>query len=198
MRRDGFDGAMRHLDRNVDFIWRATGGGNGPVRHAREPLAAAVLDLEPAKTLPLAIRDDNVVLLARPIDGDVSTSQFAAHLRLQDQTHAPRACLRSRRFLYWRSRHRTAGRGLPTGCRSQPIRRGTGPKLVLVARDAEGDSTANRLGRGRMHPSATPLIHASFRYAPLRTNERQTLPSNRAGKVQDADWAHSRHAAGSL
>jgi hypothetical protein len=48
---------MRHLDCYVDFIWRATGGGNEPGRHAREPLAA-VLDLEPAKTLPLAIRDD--------------------------------------------------------------------------------------------------------------------------------------------
>jgi hypothetical protein len=35
-----------------------------------------------------------------------------------------------------------------------------------------------------MHASATPLIHASFRYAPLRTNDRQTLSSNCAGKYR--------------
>src|SRR4029077_16148839 len=165
--------AMRHLDSNKDCIRRAVCGGDEPVRHTREPLTA-VLDLEPAKPLALVVGDDNIMLLTRPIYGGVPTLCLDAHSRLQDQTHAPRACLRSRLFLYWRSLLGTAGRGLPTGCRSQPIRRGTSPKRVLVARDAESAATANRLGRGRMRPSALPIIFACFRYASLRNNDRET------------------------
>src|SRR6478672_1196372 len=149
-------GAMRHLDSNKDCIRRAVGGGDEPVRHTREPLTA-VLDLESAKPLALVVGDDNIMLLTRPIYGGVPTLCLDAHSRLQDQTHAPRACLRSHLFLYWRSQLGTAGRGLPTGCRSQPIRRGTSPKRVLVARDAGSAATANRLGRGRMRPSALPI-----------------------------------------
>src|SRR6476660_2122423 len=139
------DRAMRHLDSNKDCIRRAVCGGDEPVRHTREPLTA-VLDLEPAKPLALVVGDDNIMLLTRPIYGGVPTLCLDAHSRLQDQTHAPRACLRSHLFLYWRSQLGTAGRGLPTGCRSQQIRRGTSPKQVLVARDAESAATANRLG----------------------------------------------------
>src|SRR5215510_11813568 len=169
------DRAMRYLDSNKDCIRRAVGGGDEPVRHARKPLTA-VLDLQPAKPLALVVGDDNIMLLTRPIYGGVPTPWLNAHSCLQDQTHAPRACLRSRLFLYWRSQLGTAGRGLPTGCRSQPIRRAhkseTGARGTGCRECFHGESA-----RSRQDAPVGARDHSCFvslRFTPK--NDRETCP----------------------
>src|SRR5262245_2766618 len=78
-------------------------------------------------------------------------------------------------FLYWRSR-----RGLPTGHRLRPLRRGTSPRVALTKtwrrrshQVAPGESARSR----KIAPfrAVTRRGHASFRYAPLRVPPRHYL-----------------------
>jgi len=96
-------------------------------------------------------------------------------------TGAPNSGRRGAVFLQDVDRSQSAGR--------------TSPKRVLVARDAESASTANRLGRGRMRPSAPAIILASFRYASLpRMIAKPVLKPHRQGTgCRPAGWAcHAR------
>src|SRR5262245_48380043 len=85
-------------------------------------------------------------------------------------TGAPNSGRRGAVFLQDVDRSQSAGR--------------TSPKRVLVARDAESASTANRLGRGRMRPSALAIILASFRYASLRKNDLETCPQTASARYR--------------
>ena len=117
--------------------------------------------------------------------------------------HAPRACLRSRRFLNWRSQHGPAGRrscyrmsiaANPPGHRSQTGARGTGCRRCCHGKSA-------RLSQDAPVGAPDHSCFVSLRFT--SQNDREALSSSRTDKVQDAGpsgrggtgWARGRDPA---
>src|SRR6516165_10718687 len=84
----------------------------------------AVLEDSLGDLSTIRVREEHMMALRRPIDADVPLS-LIGHIFPQFEPTSHRDL---RRSLYWRSESRTqVRRGLPTGHRSRPIRRGTCP-----------------------------------------------------------------------
>src|SRR5262249_52404284 len=89
-------------------------------------------------------------------------------------------------------------RGLPTGHRLRPFRRGTCPVLALAGAGSGWLLPANRLGperyrcSGRRPPVGTRRFATPHSACPLR----RYLPENRAEEVQDAGNLHVRDCVG--
>src|SRR5713101_2651383 len=128
---------MRHLDGDVDLAGLgAAAGGQQPGRHLGQTLAGMLEDFL-ADVVALLVDEPHMVALACPVDTGIPTLSIThAVTPLQTASHRD-----PRRYLYWRSpclRHER--RGLPTGHRSRPIRRGTCPPQVIVSRGGVGCS----------------------------------------------------------
>ena len=112
---------------------------------------------DPAAVL---VRQEKMMALARPIDASIPSS-FINHPRSPLKRTSRRNL---RRSLYWRSESGLrVRRGLPTGHRSRPIRRGTRPPQVIGSQGAIGCS--RRIGS------------VSEEYAALDRRPRVTLRS---------------------
>ena len=128
---------MRHLDRHRNRAWVA-GHGHQPVTECREACPAV-------RERPLAhdragfIEQADLVRCRAPVDAGEPAECLVSHGPvLSCPTSRHDAC----RNLYGRSRAR-----LPTGHASWPACRGTGPKLVLVARVRNWSLPTGRLAR---------------------------------------------------
>ena len=129
-------GAVRDLDCDMDLGWYAAARRRQPDRHLGETLAAVPENFlaDPAAVL---VRQENMMALARPIDASIPSS-FINHPRSPLKRTSRRNL---RRSLYWRSESGLrVRRGLPTGHRSRPIRRGTRPPQVIGSQGAIGCS----------------------------------------------------------
>src|SRR5262245_53285857 len=166
--RRRFDhGAVRHLDRDLDFgpLDRAA-CRHQPSRHLGGPLAA-VLEHPLAFFSTITVREEHMMALRRPVDAGVPLSLVGhAFSPFEHTSHRD-----LRRSLYWRSEKRAqVRRGLPTGHRSRPIRRGTCPPQVVGPQGAIGRS--RRIGSvpegyadlGRRPP--VTLRSATLHFAP--------------------------------
>jgi hypothetical protein len=117
-------GAVRDLDCDMDLA----GLGNAarchqPGRHLSKSFATVFEDFL-ADLATIAVRQEHMMALARPIDASIPSS-FINHPRSPLKRTSRRNL---RRSLYWRSESGLrVRRGLPTGHRSRPIRRGTRP-----------------------------------------------------------------------
>lgn len=134
----GFDhGAMRHLNRDLDLERRRRAARrHQPGCHLGEPLAA-VLKASLGDSSTISVREEHMMAFRRPVDAGVPFSLIShgfssfAHTSHRDL----------RRSLYWRSDNGVqVRRGLPTGPRSRPIRRGTRPPQVVGPQGAIGCS----------------------------------------------------------
>ena len=181
----GFDhGAMRHLNRDLDLTrLRRAAGRHQPGCHLGEPLAAvleASLGDSSDHRRPSGTHDG----FPTPVDAGVPFSLIShGFSSLRTASHRD-----LRRSLYWRSDSGVrVRRGLPTGPRSRPIRRGTRPPQVVGPQGAIGCSRRDRLGLARLRQfGPSPAGHATFRYASLRAT-CGVHPKNRMRGVQGGD-----------
>jgi hypothetical protein len=118
------DGAVRHLDGDVDLAGTGSTACQQPGGHLSQAFPAMLKDFL-ADFAPATISQKDVMAFARPVHAGIPSLFSHAFSPLET---ASRRNLR--RSLYWRSESRSqVRRGLPTGHRLRPIRQGRASSL---------------------------------------------------------------------
>jgi hypothetical protein len=144
--------AVRHLDRDQHLgSFARAACRHQPSRHVGQAFTAM---LEPllADLVTLGISEEHKMAFRRPVDAGVPLLLIGHAVSSIERT----SHRNHRRSLYWRSEH--VRRGLPTGRRLRPIRRGTRPHQVLCARGLLWLLPTDRLGSRRIADWLMPQI----------------------------------------